>query len=132
MRSGQPSEHSFCVIRYIEAVEYGAGWVPSHYVVYNGFGKQVIDLTIGACDGFGKPMFSVASGVTDESSYESDEHSCSVRDSISYFEGHVSHIKNESSACGESNPYIHNLSSLSGSKYDKYYCFMPKSLLSSR
>ena len=44
MRSGQPlREHSFCVIRYIEADDYGAGWVPSHSVVYTGFDKQVIN-----------------------------------------------------------------------------------------
>ena len=98
MRSGQPPEHSFCVIRYIEADEYGDGWVPSHYVVYTGFGKQVIDRSSGAHDGFG-----VASDVTEESSYESDEHSCTDRDSTSYFEGHVSHVEDESSAGGESN-----------------------------
>ena len=47
---------------------------------------------------FGKPAFGVASDVTDESSYESDEHSCSEKDSVSYLEDHVTHVENESSA----------------------------------
>ena len=79
MLSGQQlSEHPFSVIRYIEA----DGWIPSHYIVYTGFGAHRVGLD-RTCD---------------EGSYASDEYS----DSDSYFGDCVSHFENENHASGES------------------------------